>query len=174
MNLAKKKHLAAKTLKVGKNRIIFNQDSLNEIKEAITKQDIKTLFEEGIIGIKPIKGRRKLIKRTRRRGPGKIKMKINHRKQIYVKLVRKLRKYLKELKIKNEISWDLYKELRKKIKMKVFRSKAHLREYLENLKKIKEKQGESQVQNSKKNTSSNKSESTAKTSNQTKKREPKK
>lgn len=140
MNLAKKKHLAAKTLKVGKNRIIFNQDSTAEIKEAITKQDIKTLFEEGIIGIKPVKGRRKLVKRTRRKGPGKIKKKINHRKQIYVKLVRKLRKYLKELKIKNEITLDLYKELRKKIKMKAFRSRAHLREYLENLKKLKEKQ----------------------------------
>lgn len=79
MNLAKKKELAAKTLKVGKNRIIFNQDSTAEIKEAITKQDIKTLFEEGIIRIKPVKGRRKIIRRARRRGPGKIKKKINNR-----------------------------------------------------------------------------------------------
>lgn len=149
MNLSKKKHLAAKTLKVGKRRIIFHQESIAEIKEAITKQDIKTLFQEGIIGIKPVKGRRKLIKRTRRKGPGKIKRKINHRKQIYVKLVRKLRKYIKELKIKNEITLELYKELRKKVKMKAFRSRAHLREYLENLKKLKEKQ-ESKTETNKK------------------------
>jgi large subunit ribosomal protein L19e len=170
MNLSKKKQLAAKTLKVGKNRIIFNQNSTAEIKEAITKQDIKTLFEEGIISIKPIKGRRKLIRRTRRKGPGKIKNKINYRKQVYVKLVRKLRKYLKELKIKNEITLELYKELRKKIKMKAFRSRAHLREYLENLKKLKEKQDGSQVQNSK---NPKGSKNAAKVGNQTKKKEKK-
>lgn len=149
MNLTKKKELAAKTLKVGKNRIIFNQGSLAEIKEAITKQDIKTLFEEGIIRIKPVKGRRKIVRRTRRRGPGKIKKKINNRKQLYVKLVRKLRKYIRELKINNEITQELYKELRKKAKMKMFRSKAHLKEYLTNLKKLQEKQ-ESKVETIKK------------------------
>ena len=67
MNLAKKKQLAAETLKVGKHRIVFNIEGLPEIKEAITKQDIKTLFQEGIITIKPVKGRRKVKKRKTRR-----------------------------------------------------------------------------------------------------------
>ena len=96
MNLKKKKELAAKALGVGKNRISFNPEGLNEIKEAITKQDIHSLHEEGVITIKPIKGRRKIEKRSRRRGSGKIKMKVRHRKQDYVKITRKLRKYLKD------------------------------------------------------------------------------
>ena len=40
LNLNKKKELASKVLKVGKNRILFNTEGLSEIKEAITKQDI--------------------------------------------------------------------------------------------------------------------------------------
>ena len=40
MQLNKKKALAAKTLEVGKDRIIFMNGSLAEIKEAITRKDI--------------------------------------------------------------------------------------------------------------------------------------
>ncbi len=49
MNLRSKKQLAAKTLGVGKKRIIFNINNIPEIKEAITKHDIHTLYDEGII-----------------------------------------------------------------------------------------------------------------------------
>ena len=136
MNLTRKKQLAAKTLKVGKNRIHFNEDNLNEIKEAITKQDIRELYAEGIITIKPVKGRKKIKKRKTRRGPGKIKKKVNKRKQIYVKITRKLRTYLKELKGKGVVDRELFWKLRKKIRMRDFRSKAHFKEYLVNTEKI--------------------------------------
>ena len=135
-NLANKKRLAAKTLNVGKNRIHFNSDNLAELKEAITKQDIRELYSEGIITIKPIKGRRKIIRRKTKRGPGKIRRTINKRKQIYVKITRKLRSYLKGLKRIGAIEPTLYSKLRKKIRMREFRSKAHLKEYLEDFKEI--------------------------------------
>ena len=136
MNLTTKKQLAAKALKVGKNRIIFNQEGLAEIKEAITKQDIKSLHVEGIISIKPIKGRKKVVKRKTRRGPGKIKKKVKKRKQEYVKITRKLRDYLKQLKARKMLSRESYIMLRKKIRMREFRSKAHLKEYLRTSKEI--------------------------------------
>ena len=134
MNLKKKKELAAKTLGVGKHRVSFNPTGLSEIKEAITKQDIKTLHQEGIITIKLIKGRRKIQKRNRRRGPGKIKMKVKHRKQDYVKITRKLRKHLKMLKNENAIDKELYYDIRKKIKMRSFKNLSYLKEYLASLK----------------------------------------
>jgi len=134
MNLKKKKELAAKALGVGKNRVSFNPEGLNEIKEAITKQDIHTLHEEGVITIKPIKGRRKIEKRSRRRGAGKIKMKVRHRKQDYVKITRKLRKYLKMLKNENAIDKELYLDMRRKIKMRIFKNTTNLKEYLASLK----------------------------------------
>ena len=133
MNLGKKRELAAKALDVGKNRVYFNPESLNEIKEAITKQDIKALYEEGIIRIKPVKGRKKVVLRKRRRGPGKIKMKVKHRKQDYVKITRKLRGYLKTLNSNNKISKEVYYDIRKKIKMRVFKNMAHLKEYLQGI-----------------------------------------
>jgi len=136
MNLKKKKELAAKALGVGKNRVSFNPEGLNEIKEAITKQDIHSLHEEGIISIKPIKGRRKIEKRSRRRGSGKIKMKVKHRKQDYVKITRKLRKYLKMLKNENAVDMELYLDIRKKIKMRAFKNTTNLKEYLASLKVI--------------------------------------
>ncbi len=136
MNLLRKKQLAAKVLKVGKKRIHFSNENLAEIKEAITKQDIKDMHSEGIITIKPIKGRKKIKKRKTKRGPGKIKKKVKHRKQIYVKITRKLREYLKYLKKQGIIDNELFLELRRKIRMRGFRSKAHLKEYLNGLEEV--------------------------------------
>jgi len=131
MNLRNKKDLAAKTLHVGRNRIYFNNQGFKEIKEAITRQDIKDLYNEKMIQIKPIKGRKKIQKRKRRRGPGKIKKKLNKRKQEYVKITRKLRDYIKSLKNLGIISRETYLDLRKKIRMRIFKSKRNLQEYLQ-------------------------------------------
>ena len=133
MELNKKKMLAARVLGVGKNRIFFNQANLAEIKEAITRQDIKTLYQEKIIAIKPVKGRKKVRRRKTKRGAGKIKMKIKNRKKEYVKITRKLRKYLIELKNAWVVDKELYRRLRKKIKMKEFKSKSNFRDYLNSI-----------------------------------------
>jgi large subunit ribosomal protein L19e len=134
MNLANKKVLASRALHVGKNKIVFNPEGLNEIKEAITKQDIMNLFNEGIISIKPKSGRKKIKKRTTKKGPGKIKLKVKHRKRDYVKITRKLRKIILTLKNNKTISKELYRDLRKKIKMRFFKSRQNLNDYLKNQK----------------------------------------
>ena len=158
MNLRNKKELAARTLGVGKNKIIFHPEGLPEIKEAITKQDILTLYQEGIIGIKETRGRRKIVKRKTRRGPGKIKKKINKRKENYVKLTRKLRKYIKDLSNRDAVEKSTYIDVRKKIKMSTFKSKAHLKEYIDGLsaaiitKKADEKKSKSSKENKTKKT----------------------
>jgi len=130
MNLKKKKLLAKKILKVGKGRIIFVPSRLDEIKEAITKSDIKDLQKDGAIMIKKIKGRKKIIKLKRKRGPGKIKKKVNKRKREYITLTRKLRKYVSEMKKQGVLSNKEVKEVRKKIRNKTFKSKSHLKESL--------------------------------------------
>ena len=68
MQLAKKKELASKVLKTGKNRIIFTEENLSEIKEAISRQDILDLHKAGAIKIKEVKGRKKITRRKHRRG----------------------------------------------------------------------------------------------------------
>ncbi len=168
MNFAKKKELAAKTLGVGKNRIRFSPEGLNEIKEAITKEDIRALKESGIISIKPIKGRKTIEKRTTRRGPGKIKIKVKNRKRDYVIITRRLRKFLKMLKEDGKISRKNYLDSRKKIKMRTFRNRAQFKEYIDNLKnaktigKIKEKKKASEAKETKKIKKSTKAKEGAK------------
>jgi large subunit ribosomal protein L19e len=130
MNLKKKKSLASKTLKVGRERIIFLAPRLDEIKEAITKQDIRDLYKEGAILIKPISGRKKVEKRVRKRGYGKVKLKVNKRKIEYMAITRKLRKIVKELLSQGKISKEQASKLREKIKNRIFKSKSHFREQL--------------------------------------------
>jgi len=129
MNLGKKKMLAARTFNVGKNRIVFSNSRLNEIKGAITKQDMRDLKTDGAISINKVRGRTK-VKKTKKRGPGKIKKNVSKRKQEYVILTRKLRKHLAELKKQNKISKEEFIDCRKKIRNRFFRSKLHLKEHI--------------------------------------------
>lgn len=135
MNLGKKKELAKRTLKVGKERIVFTESRLEDIKEAITKQDIKDLYNQGAIVIKPIRGRRKVVGKKRKRSTGNVRVRVNRRKRNYVLVTRKLRKHISGLKKSGELSREEHADIRKKIRNKVFRSKAHLKEHLGGKKK---------------------------------------
>ncbi|MBW6442489.1 hypothetical protein K0A97_01755 [Patescibacteria group bacterium] len=130
MNLKKKKELAERTFGLGKKRIIFVKSRLKDIKDAITKQDIRDLHQDGAILIKEVKGRKKITRR-KVRGAGSVRKKVSKRKQDYVILTRKLRKYLSELKKQGKISKEQSEDLRKKIRNKAFRSKAHLKAQLQ-------------------------------------------
>jgi len=135
MNLRRKKSLAARTLKVGKERISFLASRLEEIKEAITKQDIKDLQAEGAIRIKEITGQKRIQRKSRRRSQGNVRKKVNNRKRIYVISTRKLRGHVAEMKKNEHISKEEAKEIRKKIRNRIFKSKAHLKEHIGGLKK---------------------------------------
>ena len=135
MNLTKKKELAKKVLKVGKDRIAFVDARIDEIKEAITRQDILDLVKEGAIIVKPIKGRKRKIKKRKSRSTGNIRKTPTMRKRNYIILVRKLRSYVAELKRQKEITNEEFILLRKKIRNKDFKNKAHLKEYVQEMKK---------------------------------------
>jgi len=131
MKLNKKKELAVKALKVGKKRITFVKARLEDIKEAITKQDIKDLKEEGAIIIKEIKGRRKKeTSKRKRRSAGNVRKKVNTRKKDYVIMTRKLRGQVNELKSQGKFSKEEVKDLRKRIRNKEFKSKNHMKQFL--------------------------------------------
>lgn len=132
MNLRNKKELAARALKVGKERIIFVEARKDEIKEAITKQDIRDLNADGAIMIKEKSGRKKNTKKKGRRSTGQIRKKVNKRKQEYVIMTRKLRTYAAEMKKQGMLSPEEVKEIRKRIRNRMFRSKAHLKDYIQN------------------------------------------
>jgi large subunit ribosomal protein L19e len=128
MNLRKKKALAARTFGVGLARIEFVKPRLEEIKEAITKQDIRDLHKDGAIKIKEIKGRKTITKKKKKKSVGNVRKKVNRRKSEYVAMTRKLRKHLAENREK--LTDKERKEIRKKIRNRFFRSKAHLKEHM--------------------------------------------
>ena len=130
MNLEKKRTLASKTLGVGRERIVLNNERLAEVKEAITRQDIRDLFANGAISIKEVKGRARIQSRKTRRRFGSIKKKIKNGKQKYVILTRKLRAYVKELLDQEIITKEQYLTLRKQIRASIFRSKSHMKEII--------------------------------------------
>lgn len=133
MKLENKKSLAARTLKVGKNRISFNRENLAEIKEAITRQDIRDLVSSKAIFIDEKKGKRTIKKRKTRKKAGSVKKKVNQRKRDYMIITRKLRAYISMLKNKGYMTREDYLLFRKEIRAKQFRSKSHLRERIANL-----------------------------------------
>ncbi len=135
MNLRNKKDLAIKALKVGRERIVFLKERLEEVKEAITKQDIRDLKEEGAIIVKDISGRKKNVSRRNKKGPGKVKKNVSRRKQEYVIMTRKLRSYAAEMKKQGKVTQEEVKEIRKRIRNRDFKSKAHLKLYMEGLRK---------------------------------------
>ncbi len=128
MNLRKKKALAARTFGVGLSRIEFLEPRLDEIKEAITKQDIRDLYKDGAIRIKNIKGRKAKPGKSKKRTAGNIRKKVNTRKREYVTLTRKLRKHLAENREK--VTEAERKDIRKKIRNKFFKSKSDLKEHM--------------------------------------------
>ncbi len=133
MNLVKRKELAAKVLKVGKNRIVFVKESLPEIKEAITRMDIIDLHKNGAIRIKEVSGRKKIVRRKHRRRTGKIKGNVNNRKAEYVIITRKLRKFLRGMVRAGKVDKERNREIRKEIRARGFKSKRQLKTSLEEL-----------------------------------------
>ena len=121
--------MAVKALKLGRERIVFLQSRLDEIKDAITKQDIRDLKKDGAIVVKEIKGRKKVERKSKKRGVGKVRKKVSKRKQEYVKMTRKLRKHVAVKKKSGELSREEIKDIRNKIRNRKFSSLRNLKEY---------------------------------------------
>ncbi len=135
MNLRKKKSLISRTLGIGKNRISFVKSRMDEIKEIITKEDVRQLKGDGAIRIKEVKGVKRNVIKKRKRSPGNVRKNINVRKKNYVIMTRKLRTHARFVKENGNITREEEKDIRKKIRNKYFKSKAHLKDYVGGLKR---------------------------------------
>ncbi len=141
MNLTSQKRIAAIILKVGTTRVWIDETKISEVKEAVTKHDIRSLINDGIIKAKPktgvsrVRARARLIQRRKGRQTqtGSRKGKMTARlpsKVAWMFKIRKQRNFLKELKEKNLIEPAIYRELYLKAKGNFFRSKAHIKLYI--------------------------------------------
>ncbi len=144
------KRLASEMMKCSAKRVYFDPERTSDIKEAITKADIKGLVKLGVIKEKKVKGvsrvrarKIQLQKRKgRRRGSGSRKGKFTARarpKSVWMNAVRAQRKFLKELKDKDLLTpgsfWDLYR----KSKGGFFRSVRHIKLFIKEKGMVKAK-----------------------------------
>jgi len=128
MKLEKKKAFAAKVLGVGQDRIVFNVTKLADIKEAITRQDIRDLVAQKAINIREIHGRRTILKSTSRRRMGSVHKRVRNSKREYIIITRKLRAFVAHLRIQGKITDERFHKLRREIRARAFHSLSHMKE----------------------------------------------
>ncbi|ALM74112.1 50S ribosomal protein L19e [Thermococcus barophilus] len=136
------RRIAAEILKCGENRIWIDPERIEDVKSAITREDIKRLIKEGVIKKKPVKGqstyrakiRHEQRKRGRHRGPGSRKGKKTARmgkKERWIMTIRALRKELRKLKAEKKIDVHTYRRLYIRAKGGQFKNKHQLYLFLE-------------------------------------------
>jgi len=132
------KRLAARILKCGKNRIRLDPDRLEDIKEAITKSDIRYLISDETISKRRLQNTSRFWARKRKeqksygkqKGFGSRKGKKTARlkpKRAWMNKIRLQRRFIKSLRDKDAITSAVYHELYMKSKGGFFRSLRHLK-----------------------------------------------
>lgn len=138
VNIRKKRELIARILGVGVNRVRFEPDKLDDVADSITRENMRTLINNGTIwtikpkGTSTARAKAKLaVRRKRGTSTGSKKGKKSARtgkKQVYVAKIRAMRYHLKVLKDRNDITRGIYWTLYRKVNGGQVRSLAHLRE----------------------------------------------
>ena len=141
MNLKVQKRLAAQILECSPKKIVFDNDRLDDIKQAITKRDLKLLIGDRAIRALPPKhtsrsrARKQHIQKTKglRKGEGTRKGSPNarlSRKLVWMRNIRIQREFLKMLKDKKIITQKAYRMLYLRSKGGYFRSRTHIQIFL--------------------------------------------
>lgn len=144
VNLRTKKRLVSRVVGVGLSRIKFDTESSDDIADAITRENIRSLITAGAITIKPAKGTsrgrskfKKAQKSKRGATTGSKKGRKGARvgkKEVYVKRTRALRYRLKVAKERKEITNPEFWELYRKVGGNTVKDIAHLRGLIEEIK----------------------------------------
>ena len=150
MDLKTQRRLAASVLGCSGKRVRFDPARLNEIKEAITKADFRCLIRVGALvrvqaqGVS--RGRARYADGQRRKGlrkgPGSRKAKPTARlpgKRAWVAKIRVQRAFIAELREKDMVTKETYKDLYRKSKGGFFRSKRHIKLFIDEHRLVQQK-----------------------------------
>lgn len=135
MSLTLQKRLAAELLKCGESRVRFDEERLDEIEAAISREEIRRLIEDGAIYKLQEKGisRGRLRERKKRKGPGRRKggkYSVIPRKTRWILKVRAQRKALKKLRDSRMLEEGAYRKVYKMVKSGAFKSVSAMMDYL--------------------------------------------
>jgi len=133
MSLKGQRRLAASLLGSGESRIWIDPEETDRVQSAITRKEIQTLIREGRIRVLHKKG----VSRGRARARSGHRKKAGSRKggqkvgkQGWVVKIRSIRRHLRMLRNKRQLSPGSYKTLLGMAKGGAFRSGSHIDEYV--------------------------------------------
>ncbi len=142
VDLKNQRRMSADLLKCGVNRVWIDTNRTEDVAEAVTRTDIRSLIREGVIKSKHKKG----ISRARirhiqeqkhkgkRKGQGSRKGTKHSRlskKRRWIQTIRPIRRILKEYRDQGQITATTYRKFYRHAKGGMFKSKAHLNAQLE-------------------------------------------
>lgn len=141
-DLGAQKRLAADVLDVGENRVWFDPEQQGEIADAITREDVRSLVQQGVIQAAEPEGNSRGRARERdakrayghRKGPGSRKGTAGARqdsKTAWKDGIRAQRRVLRELRDEGEIDRSTYRQVYRKAAGGEFRSVQYLLNYVE-------------------------------------------
>jgi len=141
VNLSSQRRIAASVLRCSPKKVHFNPESSAEIKEVITKADMRQMVKDGVISKRAVKGSskarvrasRKQKQKGRQSGRGSrkgTKTARLPRKEAWMGRVRAQRRLIHSLKQKVELAKAPYRSLYAKIKGGFFRSRRHITLYI--------------------------------------------
>lgn len=141
MKLTLQKRLAAQIKKISPKKIRLNPENHAEIKEALTKSDIRGLLNKGIIKTKheqeSSRYRARKLKEQKKKGRKKgmgsrkgTKTARKPRKRTWIEKIRVQREFLRLLKSKTFITRKDYRILYKRANSGFFRSRRHIKTYI--------------------------------------------
>ncbi|KAF1078729.1 50S ribosomal protein L19e [Methanogenium sp. MK-MG] len=143
-DLKNQRRIAAAVLKCGVHRVWMNSEREDDIENAISREDMRGLIEEGAIRAKPVKGvsrgRARLLTAKRSyghcKGHGRRKGAANARtpsKRVWIKRIRAIRRELRILRDNGSIDATLYRRVYRKAAGGQYRSVAHMKAQLEQI-----------------------------------------
>ena len=142
MNALKARKVAARLLKTGESKIWIDSAHAARVKEAITKEDVRTMIAEKIIRKRKDEGKTNPIhsgkKKRKKTGPGKkrgtAKARSQERKK-WIKGVRAQRKKLVELREKKVKFKVPYRKVYRMVKGGFFKGKKYVESFVAGEKK---------------------------------------
>ena len=141
MKLNTARRLAAYEFKSGISRVWVDTNSIDQVMEAASRQDIRDLIRRNVIQVKQKKGnsnarlKKRVVQRSkeRRRGPGSIKgTKYARfpRKDRWIKTIRALRDELRTMKKDNRIDAKTFRKFYVQVKGGNIHSRAQLVQHM--------------------------------------------
>jgi large subunit ribosomal protein L19e len=141
MDLKNQRRIASQLLKCGENRVWIDPNRAEDVSDAITRADVRTLISSGAVSSRQKKGvsrgRAELQlaqrRKGRQRGHGSRRGKKGARKpskERWMQTIRPIRQKLKELRESGKIDTATYRKYYLKAKGGVFKSRPHLESHL--------------------------------------------